>query len=200
MIGDSIHCLRCALDHLVYAIAIHESGQDPPLHADALQFSVADSAKHFANASKRSLACISDQVQAAIKSLQPYNRPHPVLPPLLSMLRDFDNMDKHKLFTLVVATIAQGNLGFSGSDIQADKTAFFTAWDDMKEGAEIAAVSFDRPTPNVLYDRVEFSAVLALPHKAGPNGRTRTDFAVILQFLIGEVRVVIDRVVAVVNV
>ncbi len=28
--GDFVHCLRSALDHLIYAIAIHESKADPP--------------------------------------------------------------------------------------------------------------------------------------------------------------------------
>src|SRR5947209_3565314 len=48
LFADSIHNLRCALDHLIYAIAVHESGgQDPPPNADALQFPVCDSAANF---------------------------------------------------------------------------------------------------------------------------------------------------------
>lgn len=48
MIGDSIHCLRCVLDHLIYAMAVYESGQDPPPGADGLQFPICDSSENFA--------------------------------------------------------------------------------------------------------------------------------------------------------
>jgi len=36
VIGDCIHNLRSALEHLVYAIAIHESGSNPPLRDSRL--------------------------------------------------------------------------------------------------------------------------------------------------------------------
>src|SRR5947209_5282003 len=37
MISDAIHSLRCALDHLVYTVAVYEAaGQDPPPNADKL--------------------------------------------------------------------------------------------------------------------------------------------------------------------
>jgi hypothetical protein len=43
MIGDCLPNLRCALDHLVYAIAIHESGQSPPPCEGSLAFPICDS-------------------------------------------------------------------------------------------------------------------------------------------------------------
>jgi hypothetical protein len=200
MIGDAIHCLRCVLDHLIYAIAIHESGQDPPPKGDALQFPICDSSNKFAGERERRLKTISSPVRAVIESLQPYNRPHPDLPPLLSLIRDFDNMDKHKLLTLAVSTIAQGNLGFKGPDVPPDRIVKFTAWEHLEDGAEIAAFSFDRPTPNMEYDRVELDAVLALSHKKGPGGHSRTDFSALLNRLIAEVHTVISQVIAAVNI
>ncbi len=92
MIGDSIHCLRCVLDHLVYAIAIHESGQNPPPDADSLQFPIADSADNFARDSRRRLKPLSNPVRAVIESLQPYNRPHPDLPPLRRRLTGVESL------------------------------------------------------------------------------------------------------------
>jgi hypothetical protein len=40
--ADCVHNLRCALDHLVYAIAVYESGQDPPPNHRGLQFPIAE--------------------------------------------------------------------------------------------------------------------------------------------------------------
>ena len=45
MAGDSLHNLRCALDHLVYAIAVHESGTEPPPDGNKLMFPITDTAK-----------------------------------------------------------------------------------------------------------------------------------------------------------
>src|ERR1039458_556639 len=42
IIGDCVHNLRSALDHLVYAIAMHESGQNPPPKEDRLAFPIVD--------------------------------------------------------------------------------------------------------------------------------------------------------------
>src|SRR5208283_1653448 len=47
MVGDAIHNLRCCLDHLVYAIAVHESGKNPPLNWDSLQFPIYDEPDRF---------------------------------------------------------------------------------------------------------------------------------------------------------
>src|SRR3989304_9414282 len=42
IIGDCISNLRCALDHLIYAIAVHESNTSPPPNEDALMFPICD--------------------------------------------------------------------------------------------------------------------------------------------------------------
>ena len=42
ILSDVVHNLRCTLDHLVYAVAIHESGSNPPPLADKLAFPICD--------------------------------------------------------------------------------------------------------------------------------------------------------------
>ena len=42
IVGHAINDLRSALDHLVYAIAIHESGANPPLNDKRLGFLISD--------------------------------------------------------------------------------------------------------------------------------------------------------------
>src|ERR1022692_7857 len=53
MIGDSVHNLRSSLDHLVYAIAVLESGKTPPPDENRLAFPITDTATDFHSAAKR---------------------------------------------------------------------------------------------------------------------------------------------------
>ena len=92
----SVHNLRCALDHLIYAIAVHESGIDPPPDERNLMFPIADVPQSFLDSAYR-IKSLSSPVRAAIESVQPYNRSHATLPPLLGVLRDLENTDKHRL-------------------------------------------------------------------------------------------------------
>lgn len=45
--SDAIHYLRSALEHLVYRLAILESGQDPPPKHDKLGFPIAETPEVF---------------------------------------------------------------------------------------------------------------------------------------------------------
>ena len=199
MIADSIHNFRCALDHLVYAVAIAESCQDPPPCTDKLMFPICDSKASFDGDVKRwKLGTISDPVKAAFELFQPYNRPYPKVPPLLAMLRDFENADKHKLLRLLLTCISTGDIGFFGPPLDpATRWAFLTNRAEIKDGAEVVAFVFDRPTPNMNYDRSNFTVVFALPHRKAADGVSDRDDATTLMEIIGEeIRTVIDSVAA----
>jgi hypothetical protein len=73
MIGDCIHNLRSTLDHLVYVVAIHESGSNPPPRHDALMFPIAIAPVNYSGA-KDKIRTLSDPVRTVIERLQPYNR------------------------------------------------------------------------------------------------------------------------------
>jgi hypothetical protein len=199
VIGNIVHNLRCALDHLVYAIAIHESGQYPPPSENKLMFPICDTSSIFRNEANRRLATLSDRVRTAIETVQPYNRPHAELPPLLSILRGFDNTDKHRLLHLAYSAVSMGDIGFCGPSATIEtKCQFLANTGELEDGAEIAAFVFERPTPNMQYDRIIFDVILALWHgKRDPSDsvfRERSDFVGLLQILTDEVKTVIDIV------
>ena len=105
MFGDSIHNLRSALDHLVYAMAfVHRNGEiEQPRR---LAFPITDSEDKWRGEVHR-LIEISAEDRAIIEWYQPYNavaragRPAGS-PTLLGYLRDLDDWDKHRLLTPVV--------------------------------------------------------------------------------------------------
>jgi hypothetical protein len=86
MIGDCFSNMRSALDPLVCAIAIADTGKNPPSFEKKLQFPITDCRSEFDDAviKRKQLGDIRDPVRTVFESLQPYNRPHKTLPPLLA--------------------------------------------------------------------------------------------------------------------
>ena len=66
------------------------------------------------------LGQISEPVRAIFESLQPYNRPDPTLPPLLRILRELNNVDKHRLLKLAYEQSRKDTLASKESIRQMD--------------------------------------------------------------------------------
>jgi len=102
LVGDCVHNLRSALDHLVYALAVNSSGVDPPPNARRLQFPIADQKNAFAAERNRKLKGLPEHLVSKIEGCQPYHRfgPNP-----LTIIREVSNMDKHRVVPVAVSTL-----------------------------------------------------------------------------------------------
>ncbi|HKW16426.1 MAG TPA: hypothetical protein VJO35_02840 [Terriglobales bacterium] len=196
--SDALNNLRSALDYLVYEVAVIDTCTIPPAFERKLMFPLTDSDADFDEAvrKRRVLGDISDPVRAVFKSLQPYHRPHPTLPPLLYILRELNNTDKHRLLNLAYGAITQGNLGLVGHHPpDGRKCQTLVAFGEIKDGTEVAANVFDRPTPNMEWDRTEMEIVVAVWHgkrdASAPEFTAYTELSGLLRLLISEVRTVI---------
>lgn len=106
LVGDIVHNLRCALDHLIHHLARHNTG-DNLKHPKSTQFPIADTPMHYQEQAKRYLQEIAHEHQSIIESFQPY---HPMDANVfvgdyfhpLAMLRDLSNFDKHRLLTPIL--------------------------------------------------------------------------------------------------
>jgi hypothetical protein len=200
MIADAFNNLRATLDHLVFAIAVCEfGGSSPPPNERSLAFPITDSRGEFDEAvRKRRLGEISEPVKAIVESLQPYNRPHKTLPPLLRILREFNNADKHRLIRLAYGAVSKGDLGFRG-DFPLDGREWtpIPAMGEVKDGTEVFAMVCDRPTPGMDWDRIAVEIVIAIWHgkrdPSGPEYTNHTEFAALFSAISEEVRTVIFR-------
>lgn len=197
MIADCLNNLRTSLDHLVYSIAVSESGSTSPPYDTRLRFPITDCRDSFDEEVRtKRLGNISDPVRAVVESLQPYNRPHEALPPLLHILRELNNADKHRLLRLTYGAIAQGSLGFTG-EYPPDGRSWTAIPNtgEVKDGTEVFALVCDRPTPNMKWDRTELEVIIAIWHgkrdPSAPDFTGRNDFSAILTKLSEEVRHVI---------
>jgi hypothetical protein len=191
--GDCIHNLRSVLDNLVYAVAVRESRVSPPPKARTLQFPIAESSQIFAKQNWR-IASLSSKVQARIEGAQPYNRPHPELPPLLGILSEFDDFDKHRLLNVVFANVAHGKFSFTGVGQQPIiPSAFGYHPGTVESGAEFAWFTMQPPKRDVDY-KYEATFVVSVTHSAGPSGRTTGELGYVLEILIAEVRRIVDDI------
>ena len=169
--GDAFHNLRCVLDHLVYAVAVNEL--DPARLTDkvakGLAFPICDGPSDFKSKYWR-IEPLSQPVKATVEALQPYNRRHPQLPPLLAILRDFDDLDKHRTLQLAMSQPVDGQFQNISEPIPSGATwtvDFHTG--EIVDGTEIVALTTDRPTPKMNYKfKARIGITVPIP-KAAPD-------------------------------
>ncbi|MGB2633477.1 MAG: hypothetical protein WAM58_06035 [Candidatus Acidiferrum sp.] len=191
------------MDHLVYAIAIHESGTVSPPDENKLMFPITDSTVKFNEAAQR-IRSLSAPVRKAIEDVQPFNRPHPKLPPLLAILRDLENIDKHRLLRLAYASISEADLELAGRQSPAvTRHEEFPYAGEIVDGTEVFAIAFDAPNPGMTFIKRNLDLQVSLWHgkkdPSDPDWHDRNEVHTLLGVLATEVRTVIDSVVAAVR-
>lgn len=200
MAADCLNNLRSALDHLIYAVAVSESGQNPPPCEGSLMFPITDGRLQFDEAlSKGRLGKLSEPVRAAVESLQPYNRPHPGLPlPLLTILRVLNNSDKHRLLKISYSAVAQGEFSLEGPHPQDGRQfrSIINSGGELNDGTEIFAMLCDRPTPNMKWGKINLIIVVTLWHgkqePSAPEHTGHTEVSALLDLVGDEVRTIIN--------
>jgi hypothetical protein len=168
----------------VYAIACHEAAPNAPRYEGKTQFPITRDKGEFDDAITRrmQLGAISDPVRAEIERYQPYNRPHPQLSPLLSILNELSNWDKHRLLRMAIEGMFQGQVGmdFSQADppvMNGDYQFTPASSPEIEDGTDL---------------------VIAIRHSkrdaTTPPGGDLSDFSGLLTLLSEEVRTIIYAV------
>lgn len=189
--GDFIGNLRAALDHFIYAVAISQTKSNPPIDERSLQFIITDTDENFAKQSYR-IRSLSDAVRTIIERVQPYNRTHQLLPPLLSLLRDFDDSNKHRLVKVTSCWQDSGNIHIECPDPHMLQTITYFPG-EIQNRADIMAFTVAPPTFDVKY-QYETGFTVGVSHKSGPTGVKATAVRKLLELLSEEVRTIIEVV------
>jgi hypothetical protein len=87
LVGETVYNLRCALDYLIFALAVLDSGAPQK----GTQFPIMDTALDFAGRGKTMLQGVNASHVAAIERLQPYKGCN-----WTARIRDLSNLDKHR--------------------------------------------------------------------------------------------------------
>jgi hypothetical protein len=145
-VGDCLHNFRSALDHLIYAMAIHASGSDPPPRHDKLQFSIASAPERF-QAWRLGEMEKDTTIRAAVEAVQPYGGNAGDGRALL-LLADLNNTDKHRLLhVLNVAIVAADHL-VSGLPAEQEYSVEPTL-EPLVDGATLLRITSPAPSPKV---------------------------------------------------
>ena len=161
LLGDAIHNLRSALDHLLWQLVVLDSGKDGTTET---QFPIESSGSRYWSIGKdgldslrdRRLRGLSKEHKAMIDTCQPYRIrgqagvPTTAIDPLAT-LQDLSNHDKHRLLHILIFAV----------DVQQEHGFRLVANEDAGEQLEATLAPFSEDGP-VQIMTVEFSC-------PGPN-------------------------------
>ncbi|HLH00437.1 MAG TPA: hypothetical protein VKX49_29295 [Bryobacteraceae bacterium] len=111
------------------------------------------------------------------------------MPPLLSLIREFNDFDKHRLLSLTMQHVMGGNFGFITPMI--GKPTFHYLKTPIVNGVEFFYFTLTPPQPDVQYD-CQASFAISVSHAQGPSGTHTSEILYFLDVLIKEVRQVVD--------
>ena len=189
--GDVVHNLRCSLDHLIYAIAIFRTQMNPPPSKRRWFFPIRDDLTSFQSTiTDDSFSKLGTTVLEKIERFQPYNRPHERLPPLLGILRKFDDADKHRL--LHVTMVYPGASGWDWNQNPSfPLPRMVPKVSEVVDGTKISELIFQRPSKNA---DPKLTADLVLGVSYPFSGEKPVELADMLPELAREVRTAIESV------
>lgn len=147
IVGDCVHNLRSALDHLVYQLAIlNGAGPDA---ASKTAFPIYLKPNVFKNVVNDKVApFISSTALTEIEALQPYNATDPPELDPLWVLSQLDNFDKHRLLVVVAQEVRLDSFEVSTSAGQRIKQSVpDSEWHSAVEGAELLRFDFSTGSP-----------------------------------------------------
>ncbi len=193
--GDAIHNLRCSLDHLIYSIAILRAQRNPPPRRRAWFFPIRDDRDSFQRTiANNPFSKLGATVLEEIEQFQPYNRPHPRLPPMLMLLRRFDDSDKHRI--LRVATPVLWNVGWEWTKIpgsgapKMDISQMNPPGTEVVDDAKVGELTFPGPSREA-HPKFTAHSVVSISTSLSQKPFELPD---VLSELAREVRTIIERV------
>jgi hypothetical protein len=179
VIGDVLHNVRSALDHLVYELA-------PPRvrKKRKTQFPIFTDECRFKVISPPYIEGITGDERTLIERVQPYNAsPVPQNDPL-AVLSELSNLDKHRLLVPVIAAVSNTNV-WVGSD-NADIRFTFIEQGAMKHDTKIVAFT---ASPQDASKKMDVHPQSGLEIQLADTGATMTSSAVnLLDMVIHHVR------------
>ena len=159
MVGDVLHNLRSALDHLVWQLTI-ANGNTPDLFPLArksnwakIQFPIADTPEGFAKSAASQLWGVSPECRDFIEGWQPYKTAtQPGDVSILWVLRELSNVDKHRLPNVAVSWLHECRLIEPMQSARARLEVRTSQWPGpFTEATEIFGIRYD-PIPEHMPD------------------------------------------------
>lgn len=107
ILGEFLYELRAALDNALYAVAIIDSGQNPPPKASALEWPICADEQSWERHRRRCLDALSTDLQEALRAIQPFQAEFPSWN-CLRILNDMARIDRHRAVHFVTSFASKG--------------------------------------------------------------------------------------------
>ena len=167
IVGDCVHNLRSALDHLAYALP-RAAGTDPRWEKWS-QWPIFDDPNDFAGAAKRWLCGVDGGAVAGIETCQPYYRPNGPTRHPLRYLAELSNLDKHRVLHGIALPGQRASLGIDLSTITGDVWPVFNDG-GIEPNAIVGKVYFTDPAPKPVEMEVSVTFAVAIDGLEPPIG------------------------------
>ena len=184
LIGDFIHNLRSALDHLAYQLVLLNGNQ--PNHSS---FPIMEREFRYVDGVAQptiSLVGVSDAVLEEIKAVQPYGAPHGISRSPLWWLKELDNIDKHRHLLLYASVVRGAHLRNAGTPDVHFRVR------PLKRNDVVVVLTY--PVPHVEPDQQVRDIVdVVLADNIGPKAVRGKQIVGLIADLYLEVEIIIDR-------
>lgn len=110
-LGEFLYQLRATLDNALYAVAIIDSGLNPPPGATSLEWPICDSEEAWRSARKRRLSNLSGDIQEALYAIQPFQAEFSSWN-CLRILNQMARLDRHRAIHFITAYAASGKFWY----------------------------------------------------------------------------------------
>ena len=175
--GECIQALRSSLDHALVEIAAIKEGTwpNPPTKEDVIQFPICDDPSDF----KKALWHLGDlrndaAVVRRIEGMQPYSRPASPNRPLLTLLRELNNRDKHRVITIARGHVVDMTFNIHNGTGQRLYTFPQMHAGPVEDKTALIVFHFDRPQPDVqMNEPPKFTFYPALPYQVSWDAQAK---------------------------
>jgi len=107
ILGEFLYELRAALDNALFAVAIIDSGQNPPPRAATLEWPICIDEAAWESQRRRRLDALSAELQDALHTIQPFQAEFPTWN-CLKILNDMARVDRHRAVHFVTSFASNG--------------------------------------------------------------------------------------------
>ncbi len=153
LVGDVVHNLRSALDHLAWQLVLVNGGEPTwrtqfPIYTD-------EAAYRRAQGGQARIAGMSDEDRELIEELQPFRQPEDQEKPHhLALLRELANVDKHRVVHTTLIQTAGSQFRIHGLEDISGITNITPQFGPLADGAELVriGVAADGPEPRLSVD------------------------------------------------
>lgn len=109
VLGEILYELRAALDNALYIACVVISGDDPPPHANLIEWPICNSAADWKNKTRRISRAVNPRLLACLEKIQPYQAECPDWN-CLRILNELARLDRHQAIHLVTLFNDEGRL------------------------------------------------------------------------------------------